>query len=108
MTTNDRDPFGLAGEQPATADPVEAAAARWRATIEPAGEDVELLRLIAEEQALTDMAVDHEDDGNEAEAERCHALADEFLPKVLATPARTIAGVIALLLPSLRRAGGPG
>jgi hypothetical protein len=98
MSTNDqRDPFALAGEQPL--EPVQEAAARWCATVaaEPAGEDAELFALIAEERALMHAAVGYDDEENSAEAKRHYRLADALEAKILKTPARTIAGVIALL-----------
>ena len=104
MSTNGRDPFALAGEQPL--DPVAEAAAKWRATVaaEPAGEDAELFALIAEEQALMDMAVGYDDpedhdqtDGDRIEAKRYFRLVAGLEATILKTPAKTIAGVIALL-----------
>ena len=98
MSTEHSDPFafGAAGEH---ADPVAQAHARWRATIagEPAGEDAELLAMIAEEQALSEIADRLDDDENSAEAKRYYRLAEALEAKIQKTPARTIGGVVALL-----------
>jgi hypothetical protein len=52
MSTNDRDPFAFAGEHPT--DPVLAAAARWRATVQPDP----ALQAVAEWRQLCDSDLD--------------------------------------------------